>query len=320
MLAGQIVAPGRVEIVEVPRPEPKRGEALVKVQKATLCGSDLHVFHGHGLNDSFPLAPGLTGHEVVGQIVEGPEAAPAPGTLVLVVLPSEISRGFAEYMAVDTRYLIPLPAGFPAEQLVLAQQLGTVIYCCRRLTSVLDRDVVILGQGPAGLLFTYMMRSMGARVVIGIDVVESRLAVARQMGATVTVNPERVDPVGVVRELTDGQLADVVIEAVGRVETINQSLDLVKERGHLVYFGVPEQETFSFEFGKFFRKFAVTVTNAGTQQEPGRRSFRLALKMITEGRIDLSRFVSHRRPLERLQEAFELADTRHNVVKVIIEV
>ena len=320
MLAGQLVTPGRVEIVEAPCPQPRTDQALVKVQKATLCGSDLHFFHGHVMGQDFPLPPGLPGHEIVGEIVAGHAAVLPPGTRVLVVLPTEISYGFAEYMAVDPRYLVPLPSGFPLEQLVLAQQLGTVIYCCQRLDTVLGLDVVILGQGPAGLLFTHMMRSMGARTVTGIDIVESRLAVARRMGATAAINAEEVDSLEAVRELTEGRLADVVIEAVGRVETINQALDLVKERGRLVYFGVSEREVIPFEFGKFFRKFAVTVTNAGTQGEPGLRSFHLALRMITEGRIDLSRFISHHLSLERLQEAYELADARHGVVKVVVEV
>jgi L-iditol 2-dehydrogenase len=248
-------------------------------------------------------------------------AGPPPGTLVLVVAPPSRSQGFAQYMAVDPRYLIPLPADSPPDGLVLAQQLGTVIHSCRRLNGVLGLDVVILGQGSAGLLFTRLISAMGANRVIGVDVVPSRLRVARSLGATATFNPE-AEEVGVldaVRELTAGRLADLVIEAVGKTETVNQALDLVKERGQLLFYGVPERGRIPIDFSTFFRKRAMAIANVGAQAEPGLRSFRLALNMIGDGRIDVSQFITHCLALTQMQAAYELADARHDVVKVLIE-
>lgn len=317
MKAAQYTAPGQIDLVEVPEPAGGAGSVLIRTKKVTICGSDLHF-----LNDSpvenYPWKPGQSGHECVGVIEESGSSGLTRGRRMLV-LPPEYDA-FTEYLAVDPQYLIALPDELDLEQGLLAQQLGTVVFCCRKLENVLDKDVVVVGQGPAGLLFTTLLYHMGARRVIGLDLVDHRLALARRMGAAHTFNVDKVDVVEAVAQVTEGRMADIVVEAVGKAETINLCVDLVRERGQIAIFGVPKQEVLPIAMEKFLRRNMNLVTSVYAQHEPGLRSFHLAVDLIAQGRLDLSPLISHRLSFSQIREAFDLAETkRDGAVKVLLE-
>lgn len=317
MKAAQYTAPGQVELVDIPMPVPTAEQVLIQMTKLTVCGSDVHALYGSPVSD-YPFAPGMTGHECVGVVVESAFPAVKPGVPMLVIPPQ--TNALAEYIAVEPQWLIPLPAGLGAELGVLAQQLGTVIYCCKKIENVLDKTVVIIGQGPAGLLFTMLLSRMGAKQVIGLDIVEHRLTMARRFGANHTANVEEVDPIEAIRELTAETMVDLVVEAVGKDETINLAPDLVRSQGELVLFGVPKNVIFPFTYENFFRKQLRTYSSAYTQLEPGFRSFRLALDWIAQGRLDVAPIITHRMPVRKIQEAFHLAETRADgAVKVLVD-
>ena len=112
----------------------------------------------------------------------------------------------------------------------MAQPLGTAIYAMKKLPSVLDKDVAVVGQGPMGQLFDGVLRNLGAREIIGVDPVESRLANSRRMGATATVSNRQEDPAAAVRRITEGRMAEVVIEAVGHHDqAFNLCIDLCQK-------------------------------------------------------------------------------------------
>lgn len=319
MRATRVVARGRVEFVEAPAPVLGPGQVLVRPLLVAICGSDVRTVY-YRPEAEYPLRVGTSGHEMVGRV----EAADAPGQgleagdLALVLVPHE--DAMAELFRAAAEDVLVLPPGRPLEELLMAQQLGTVIYACKRLPSLMDRDVVVIGQGSAGLFFDAVCRRMGARRVIGLDVKEARVAAGLRMGASHTVNNARVDALAAVQELTDGRLADLVVEAVGEPETINLAPRLARVGGQLLYFGIPRVESLQFDFWGFFRKYCQTLTLAGSASEPGRRSFRLALEWIARGEIDVSRMITHRFPWERVAEAYELARTRDDgAIKVLVQ-
>lgn len=289
---------------------------LVQMTHAAVCGSDLHVLHDSPEN-RFPLAPGCSGHECVGRIV----SAPSPDDIeqpVLVIPPKE--DGFAEYIAVHKRHAIPLPANLTLTEGLMAQQLGTVLHGLRKLGNVIGSTAVVIGQGPAGLLFTLMLAKMGARQVIGIDLVSHRLKSARRMGATHVVDAAHEAAAEVVREHTRGTMADVVVEAVGKPETINLCADLVRSKGTVLLFGVPKRSAIRFEVDRFFRQQAHVVTTVQTQAEPDHWPFRLALDLAARGQVDLTPLITHRLPFRRIDRAFDLAHTKEDgAVKVLLE-
>ena len=316
MKAAQYTAPGCVEIVQADMPFEAPDRMLIQMTHAAVCGSDLHVLHDSSAA-RFPLPPGRTGHECVGRVVAGPSEA-SVGRPVLVIPPND--DGFAEYVAVEARHAIPLPEVLTLEEGLLAQQLGTVLHCLRKIDPVIGLTAAVVGQGPAGLLFTMMLAQSGAGQVIGFDLVDHRLDVARRLGATAVSNSARENPREVVRELTGGRMADLVVEVVGKAETVNLCAELVRPKGTVLLFGVPKRPTIEFEVDRFFRKQARLVPSVGTQAEPDHWPFRLALDLVARRRVDLSPLISHRVPFERIGEAFHLAHSKEDgAVKVLLE-
>ena len=319
MRALQVVAPGKVEFVEAPAPTLKPGYVLVRPLLVSLCGSDIHMLY-YSRAEEYPFGVGTTGHEMVGII----EAVDAPGHdikagTVALILPADQQMMVELYLAPAENVLV-LPGGRPLEHFLMAQQLGTVIYACKRLPNLMGKDVVVIGQGSAGLFFDAMCRRMGAERVIGMDVVDARVAAGLKFGATHVLNNAKEDPLKAVERITEGKLADVVIEAAGEVESINLTPQLVKVGGHLLFFGVPRAYEFAFDFWTLFRKYCYTTSSGASAFEPGRKSFRMALDLIASGAIDVAPMLTHRFPFERVVEAYELARTREDgVIKIVIE-
>ena len=108
---------------------------------------------------------------------------------------------------------------------------------------MLDKDVVVVGQGPIGQLFCAALRNLGAREIIAVDLLESRLAVSSEMGATATICNAKEDPVEAVKRITGGHLADIVLEVVGHEEqALNLCVDLCAQAGRILFFGIPPAE------------------------------------------------------------------------------
>lgn len=317
MRAVQYSAPGEIEWVDVPVPEAPQDGLLLRVLLTTICGSDLHFLHDSPA-DSYPFAAGQSGHECVAVVEKSAVAALPPGTRVLALVPR--FDAFAEYVSAWAHEVIPLPEGLPPERAVLAQQLGTVVYCCRKLGNVMDKRVAVVGQGPAGLFFAMLLRAMGAREVYGLDIVDRRLELSAEVGATCAIDVRRGDAVERIREATAGRMADVVVEAVGKAETINLCPQLVRQHGEVALFGVPKNAVLPIAIESYLRGNLHVVTSAYAQHEPNLASFRLALDMIAQGRLEVSRLVSHRLPFSRLTEGMELAETkRDGAVKVLLD-
>jgi L-iditol 2-dehydrogenase len=272
--------------------------------------------------DEYPFAIGTTGHEMVGLVeaIDGPNSAVHVGDIALTLVPDHTAM--AEYVAAPLENVLVLRDGQPTDHLLMAQQLGTVILACSRLPNVVGKDVAVIGQGSAGLFFCAMLRRMGAKRVIGLDVKEARVAAGLEFGATHTFDSAGADPLKAVEDITDGALADVVIEAAGEADTVNLTPRLVKMGGHLLFFGLPPRNIqTTIDFWTLFGRFCyATSSGATTALDPERKSFRMALDLIARGEIDVAPMITHRYPFERLREAYELARTRDDgAIKVIVE-
>jgi threonine dehydrogenase-like Zn-dependent dehydrogenase len=319
MRAVQVVAPGKAEFVKTPKPALKPGHALMRTLLLSLCGSDVHMLH-FAPPEEYPLQVGTTGHEVIAVVeaIDAPESGIHVGDVALTLTPPQ--NGMVEYYVAPVEDIMVLPEGMPLEHGLMAQQLGTVIFACKRLPNIMGRDAVVIGQGSAGLHFNAMLRRMGAERVIGLDVVDARVAAGLKFGATHTFNNAKVDALEAVQEVTDGKLAGVVIEAAGEVDSINLAPHLVQLGGNLLFFGVPRATDFDFDFWTMFRTYCYTTTSGASAFEPGRTSFKMALDLIARGVIDVSPMLTHRLEFDQVMDAYELARTRDDgVIKVIIE-
>ncbi|MDR3670192.1 MAG: zinc-binding dehydrogenase [Holophaga sp.] len=319
MLTSELYAPGKIRLIEVPEPvlapappAGVSGQILFQPETACLCGSDLPYFNG---TDEDVIEQGHSLHEMIGTIVATNGSKWRVGDRVLGMPVKQ--KGLSERFVLNENRASALVTGLPEEQLLMSQPLGTVIYALKKLPTLLDQDVVVVGQGPIGQLMNASLRNLGARHIIGIDLLESRLEVGLRMGATETVCNAKCDPVAAVKEILGGSLPGVVIECVGHQDhQFNLCIDLVRDGGRLLCFGVPPPVLDGLRWRDLFFKNATVHTSIGPDFD---RDFPLAMNWIKEGRLDVAPLITHAFPLARVQEAFELFRNRTDgVLKVIV--
>ena len=173
--------------------------------------------------DSYPLSLGRSIHECIGTIASSNSNRFGVGDMVLSI-PREF--GLSEYFISSESVTIPLPDkstySYEIDHILMSQPLGTVIWACRKLGNLLHQDTVVFGQGPMGLLFSHMLSNLGVSTVIAVDRLDYRLAISKQMRATHVINSEKENTVEIVKDITNGKMADLVVEMVGhQTETIN---------------------------------------------------------------------------------------------------
>ena len=238
------------------------------------------------------------------------------GDKVLAVPVAQV--GLFERFALSEERAIPLDPRRPPEAALLAQPLGTVIFALKKLPPVLDLDVAVVGQGPMGQIWCAVLRNLGAREIIAVDPLDSRLRRSPGFGATATVNPARQDSAAEVARITGGVLADLVIEAVGHEnQALNLCVDLCRKNGRILYFGVPQDKIDGIRWRDLFFK---NISVHTTVNPDFARDFPLAMRWIGEGRIDLSPLITHRFPLRDIQKAFEtFRDKTDGALKVMVK-
>ena len=338
---------GDFGIQEVPRPHAGVGEAVIRVTLTTICGTDLHIVRGE-----YPVQPGLViGHEPVGVIEElGPGVTGYEvGDRVLVgaITPcgqchaclsghlsqcghghghqavggwrfgNTINGAQAEYLLVPHAQanLAKIPDELTDEQVVLLADIASTGFSGAESGGVRPGDaVVVFAQGPIGLCATVGARLMGAALVIGVDGNETRLAMARRMGADVVLDHRAVDVAAEVQRLTGGG-ADVAIEALGTPATFEGALRSLRPAGTLSSLGV-----YSGKLGIPYDAFAAGLGDhriVTTLCPGGKERMRRLLELVRGGRIDLTPLLTHRFPLDRIADAYALfGERRDGVLKV----
>ena len=342
--------PNDIRVEEVRRPRPGPGEAVIRVTLTTICGTDVHIVKGE-----YPVRPGLViGHEPVGVIDElGPGVTGYEvGERVLVgaitpcgqchaCLSGKLSQcghgsGFeaiggwrfgntidgaqAEYLLVPNAQanLAKIPDEVTDEQVVLLADIASTGFAGAESGGVKIGDsVVIFAQGPIGLCATAGARLMGAALVIGVDSDPVRLAMAKRMGADVTLDFTQVDVVDEVKRLTGGFGADVAIEALGTPQTFESALRSLRPGGTLsslgVYSGKLQIPYDAFAAGLGDHRIVTTLCPGGKE-----RMGRL-IKTVQSGRFDPTPLLTHRFPLAKIGEAYRVFSNRlDGVLKVAI--
>jgi threonine dehydrogenase-like Zn-dependent dehydrogenase len=323
LFAGYFPEKHRIELVDAPEPvleraspEPgKPGEIIFQPEIACLCGSDLPYFNAEHPEFTNRVV-GHSLHEMTGTVVATNGKKFRPGDKVLAVPVNQ--RGFFERYVVSEARAIPVDSRLARNRAFLAQPLGTVIYAIRKLPQVLHKDVVIIGQGPIGQMFNAAMRNLGARHIIAVERLPSRLALSPKMGANAAINPNETDVAAEVSKITGGAMADIVVEAVGHADQVfNLALSLVKPFGRLTYFGVPPETIDGLRWRDAFMRNITIHTSVGPDFEI---DFPLAMRWLAEGRLDLGPLVTHTYPLQNVQTAFEtFRDRKDGAQKVVIE-
>jgi L-iditol 2-dehydrogenase len=323
--------PGKAELTELPDPRPGPGEILLRVDANTVCGTDLRIMRGE---KSKGVRPGVVlGHEASGTIaelgdgVEGYEVGQLCGVSPIFacgicrycqgglqnlcdqaqVVGYDVDGGLGEWMVIPASgvragRLVPAPAGLPAEQLSLAEPLACCLNGLDQYRVDVGDVVVVLGAGPIGLFHLQLAVIAGARSVIVSDPSESRRKVAAELGAHITVDPTSDDLAATVADVTDGFGANVAVVCIGRPQLVNDGLNLVGKRGRVsVFAGLADKGWAEIEANLIHYKeiSLIGAANSGTAD------YERAVELISSGRIDAARMVTHRFPLDQAVEAIE---------------
>ena len=330
---------GNLSVMDMPAPAPGPGEALVRIHRSGLCGTDLlvydDVYRGRKRPVPYPLIPG---HEASGDVVElGPgTAGPAPGTRVAIEAVSgcgtcfhctggnynlcqdwhhiglTIAGAFAEFVVVPASSLVPLPEAVSLDNGAFLEPLATVIHTLERTRTPPGTPAAILGPGPLGLLHVQALRAAGVGpiVVFGRPGDQARLALARRAGADEALVLDRAGAIAHVAELTAGVGMGLVIETAGTSEAVQTALDIVAGQGTLATLGLAR--TTEIDALQVMRK---NMTWIGVVASV-RRHWAEAIRLIETGRLDPSVLITHRLPLDDALDGFT-ALRRREAVKVM---
>lgn len=224
-----------------------------------------------------------------------------------------------------------LPPGVSDERAVSLPFCGTALQCARQARIGLGEDVVVIGQGPMGLLVTMWAARAGAGRVIVADRYARRLQAAREMGASEAIDASTRDVAEAVRELTGGTGADIVIDAGNTARTFNLALEVARDKGRVVVLSFHTQPITIDDITKeFYHKELEIIATRGTGPSPSYRSplvrwtsrdnLQMVARWMGEDRIQPERLITHRIPLTDLQQGLEAVEGRPaGVVKVLVE-
>ena len=352
MKAAVFVEPGRIVLDDKPIPDVGPLDALIRITTTTICGTDIHILKGE-----YPVARGLTiGHEPVGIIEKLGSAVTGyrEGQRVIAgaITPSghsnaclcgchsqdgagtvhgwkplggwrfgnSIDGSQAEYLLVPDAMtnLAPVPDGLTDEEVLMCPDIMSTGFAGAERGNIRIGDTVaVFAQGPIGLCATAGAKLKGATTIIGVDTVPARLEMARRMGADHVVDFRSVDPVEEILRLTNGRGVDVAIEALGTQATFEGALRVLRPGGTLSSLGV-----YSGDLRLPLGPFAAGLgdhTIVTSLCPGGKERMRRLMGVVASGRVDLKPLVTHRFPLERIEEAYELfGHQRDGVLKVAI--
>ncbi len=330
MKAAMYYGVGDVRYEETDVPEIDSGEILVKVGTALTCGTDVKTYkRGHPL--LIKHIPALFGHEYAGTIeavgkdvkhfqegmrVVATNSAPCGDcffckrdmpNLCAELKDSLVNGAFAEYIRVPERVVKwnthQIPDSLSFRDAALTEPLACVVHGIEEANIRLGDTVVIIGAGPIGQMMVMLAKKSGASTVIVSDLAALRRNVAKKAGADITIDPSKENPIERVQEETSRRGADVVIEAVGLPALWEQAIDMTRDAGTTVLFGGAasgttfQVDTVRFHYGQLTLKGVFHLKPRHVEQ---------ALKIIIAGDVQPDLLISHKMPLERINEALEM--------------
>lgn len=336
----------RVEQVPLP-PPPARGEVQVHISKVGICGSDVHYFEHGRIGDFVVEQPMILGHECSGVVARvgegvshlkvGDRVAIEPGVPRLSNFASNfyMKRGqynlcpdifffatppdngsFCSFVNHRADFCFKLPDNVSLEEGALIEPLSTGIYAARVAPVKMGNTVVITGAGPIGLMNLLACRAAGATRIVVSDVVESRLEVARQIGATSTVRGGADELRATARELTGGLGADVCIECAGHPSALAAAIGAARAGGTVVLIGMPPSDVAQININDLIVR-EITLRPIFRYNN----TFPTGIELLSSGQVDVLPLISKRFSLNEVPEAFNyVLDNRATCVKAIVDV
>ncbi|MDR1904232.1 MAG: alcohol dehydrogenase catalytic domain-containing protein [Treponema sp.] len=334
---GRVASPKTVDFIERPVMEPGEGEVLINIKASAICGSDMHIFSGKHPSVSLPVT---IGHEFSGDVIVlgkgvsrvkiGDRVTVEPcivcgkcdaclhgnyGYCEHISFTYRNGDGaMADYITVKENYAYPLPERLSYKAGALIEPMSVAVHAVRRADIRLGEKVLVIGSGAIGILVIALCKLSGAGEILVCDYSASRLAMAKEFGATIAVNPAAGGNLEqAVMDLTGGTGMDKTFECVGRESTFIQAMTSLRRDGLATVIGIFEEPKISINAMRFITHEIRVQGSQGYCWD-----FPIALKMSE--RIELEKLVTHEFPLTELQKALETCfDPDSQSIKVILK-
>ena len=310
----------KIEFTESDIIEPREGECLLKVKVVSICGTDIRREYEKDLpKDAYPLELGVPCHEVVGEIYRSKSKLFNEGDRVLAVPTAD--NGLQEYLTLNEARFIKLPNEGSLDEWLMCQHSGTVLYASKKWGNPSGKSIAVLGQGGIGISFSMIASMQGASKVIGIDINQSRLDISSNLGTTHTVNSDTSDLIKSISTITNGEMADIAVEATGRPEGLNSCIDIVKKGGLVICFGLTSEDLIPFSQNKFLSKNCTIISTLIAGTTTPLKEIKGMIELKKNGLIDPGKLKTHNMSWLDVQEAFDMyASHSEGLVKIALEV
>lgn len=336
MKAVVVEKPEQIKVIEREIPEITEQQVLVKVKAAGICGSDVAIFHG---KNAFATYPRVIGHEFVGEIVKigsgttgvmiGDHVAVDPVVSCghcyacsigrhnvcksLQVMGVHRDGGYQEYAAVDYKQAHKLSKDIPWEIAATVEpfSIGAQVIHRGRLTS--NDTVLICGAGPIGLIILQAAKMKGAKVAV-LDIVESRLQRAKELGADLAVNGKNTDIITAMKEFTQGEGVNLIYEATGNTKILQTCIrDLPSQAGRIVVLGFSTQDFALRQVDIMSRELEIIGTRLNNDRFPE------VIDWFNKGLVNPKAIITHTFSFEDAAKAFKFNDEHpEEVLKIVL--
>jgi len=326
---------------EVPIPELKNDEVLIRVKACGICGSDVHGMDG---STGRRIPPVIMGHEASGVLTEIGSKVNGWKINDRVTFDSTIYCGrcifcregkinlcsnrrvlgvscneyrqngaFAEYIAVPEHILYKLPEGISFEYAAMTEALSIAFHAVKRTPIILNDNAVVVGSGMIGLLLIQSLRIAGCGKIIAIDIDDTKLKLAEKLGADFTINSNTTDVKKEIESITNGSYADIAFEVVGISSSVNTAVEVLKKGGFLTLVGnLSVKIDFPLQ-NIVIKEISVIGSCASSGEYPA------CLEMIANKKIDVKALISKVAPLDEGEVWFNrLYNKEPNLMKVIL--
>ena len=338
MKAAVFSGKGKVDVRDVPVPEIKSDEMLIKVKAVGVCGTDIHIFKGEYFTD-FPVIPG---HEFSGVVAragkdtqyfrEGDRVTADPNIFcescyfckrnlqnhcenlrVIGVSGSQANGAFAEYVAVPYKNVFPLDNSVSFEDGAFVEPLACVAHGMDMAEIRFGSEVLIVGAGPMGLLLLQSLKAYGGSLVVVLDLDKEKLRIAGELGADIALPADGHEQERL-REIAPRGF-DYVIDATGIPGIIERSIQHLKKAGTFLVFGVcPKDSKVSFNPYEIFLYDWKIVGSFAI-----RKNFHQSINMLSSGKIKTGKLLSLSYPIEKFPELLSQKMSRLDLMKVQIK-
>lgn len=319
-------------LVTRPIPSPGPGDAIIKVDRVGICGSDINLWKWNDVAQLIASVPFIPGHEATGVVVQVGEGVSEVKVGQRVAVENHfycgqcyqckegrgdicqrmdqyghgrgtMHGGCGQYSLVPARYCYPLSRPLTPDQAVVLEPMG-VAHNAVESISVAGEDVLVLGCGPIGLFAIGVAKALGAREVYGVDQVGERLALAMKLGASRVIHSGKEDITEAVRLLSGGNGVGRVVEASGASSLLNGSFKWLRKGGQIAVVGLPKAPLHVDDVvaDLLFKSLTLKTVH-------GRRIFHTWVeceRLLAEGKVDVSPIISHFLPMTQYRQAFDL--------------